>query len=372
MTPATGAPPVSVVIPTFNRADLVTEAVDSVLAQTLPGVEIIVVDDGSEDDTLKRLARYGNRVTCLQTAHGGPAHARNAGMRHARGRYIAFLDSDDRYDPWKLALQAAVLDRHPEVGLVCTEFSAFDARGPIERRHLRAHASGFRGIREGYGPAFGRGRPLDDEGLVAVLEGAPIDGARLYIAPLFDAYLTRTIVFTNSIVFRRALLDEVGYQDEHLWLFEELDFALRRCRHHVAAFVDVPTYWLRYHEGQLSDRAGASGKYTWIRKQQMLLRVFTTHAHADEAYFRAHEARLNHHLSELCRAVAVPLLLYPGGSAATRRRYARRARRYLARAAEAGHPHTLLQGLSYCPGPVRRLALSVIGRLRRFRRGRSA
>ena len=109
---------VSVIIPTYNRGSLITEAVESVLGQPALRVEVIVVDDGSNDDTLERLARYRDRIIIVQTNHGGAPHARNAGIKVARGRYVAFLDSDDRYLPHKLALQVAVLDRFPDVGLV--------------------------------------------------------------------------------------------------------------------------------------------------------------------------------------------------------------------------------------------------------------
>ncbi|MBX3703129.1 MAG: glycosyltransferase family 2 protein, partial [Steroidobacteraceae bacterium] len=90
---------VSVVIPTYNRAAYIRQAIDSVLQQTMTDFEIIVVDDGSTDDTREVVAGYGERIRYLRTANGGPARARNAGMAEARGQYIAWLDSDDTYHP---------------------------------------------------------------------------------------------------------------------------------------------------------------------------------------------------------------------------------------------------------------------------------
>lgn len=94
---------VSVIIPTYNRAHCVGEAIDSVLAQVPPADEVIVVDDGSTDDTAEVLAAYGDRITVLHQQNAGAAAARNTGIRHATGEWVAFLDSDDLWRPGRLA-----------------------------------------------------------------------------------------------------------------------------------------------------------------------------------------------------------------------------------------------------------------------------
>ena len=97
-------PTVSVVIPTYNRADLLSSAIDSVLAQSCPASEILVVDDGSTDTTAQVVMGYGHPVQYLQLPHTGlPAATRNAGIRAATGDLLAFLDSDDLFLPDKLA-----------------------------------------------------------------------------------------------------------------------------------------------------------------------------------------------------------------------------------------------------------------------------
>jgi glycosyltransferase involved in cell wall biosynthesis len=115
------APLVSVVIPTYNYGRFVTEAVDSALAQTYSPVEVIVVDDGSTDDTRERLAAYGERVRYIFQKNEGLSAARNAGMSAARGELIALLDSDDGFHPRKLEYQVRYLSEHPHVGLVGTD-----------------------------------------------------------------------------------------------------------------------------------------------------------------------------------------------------------------------------------------------------------
>src|SRR5262249_22028635 len=112
-------PAVSVVLPTYNRAHLLEPSVESVRAQTGVDFEIIVVDDGSTDDTLARLARIDDpRLRVVTIAHGGVAAARNAGVAAARGDVVAFHDSDDVALPGRLARPAAVLHDRPELGLV--------------------------------------------------------------------------------------------------------------------------------------------------------------------------------------------------------------------------------------------------------------
>lgn len=99
----------SVIIPTFNRAALLGDALQSVFAQRFSDFEVIVVDDGSRDDTETVLARYGGRLTVVRQANGGPGAARNAGAAVANGRYLAFLDSDDLWFPWTLDVYASVV-----------------------------------------------------------------------------------------------------------------------------------------------------------------------------------------------------------------------------------------------------------------------
>jgi len=118
---------VSVIIPTHNFGQYIEEAVDSVLQQEVKDLEVIVVDDGSTDDTAERLARIADpRLKVARLAKVGVGAARNHGLNLARGRYIAFLDSDDRWRPNKLARQLAILESEPTVGFVFTNFVRFD------------------------------------------------------------------------------------------------------------------------------------------------------------------------------------------------------------------------------------------------------
>ena len=110
-------PKISVIIPIYNSAAWLPQAIDSVLNQTYRDYEIIIVDDGSHDNTLEVIQRYQAKVRWIGQSNRGPAAARNTGIKIAQGQYLVFLDADDVLQADKLALQAAFLDQHPECQL---------------------------------------------------------------------------------------------------------------------------------------------------------------------------------------------------------------------------------------------------------------
>ena len=133
MTTADCVPTVSVIIPTYNMAKYVTEAIDSVLAQTVGDIEVVVVDDGSRDNTADVMASYASdrRVRYIRKPNGGEASARNRGLREARGPLIAFLDADDVWFPTKLERQIALLDNWDEPAVVYTARNWIDEHGNV-------------------------------------------------------------------------------------------------------------------------------------------------------------------------------------------------------------------------------------------------
>lgn len=120
---------ISVIIPAYNYARYLGEAIDSVFAQTYPALEIVVVDDGSADDTSEVLAGYGDRIRAIRQQNQGVSAARNAGISAARGEYVAFLDADDVWHPSKLEAQMARFDADPNLGLVYCGAESFNAEG---------------------------------------------------------------------------------------------------------------------------------------------------------------------------------------------------------------------------------------------------
>ena len=141
-------PTVSVIIPTYNRESLLPRALDSVVAQTFNDWEIVLVDDGSTDGTARVASRYADRLAdrflYLRQENQGSSSARNYGIDASRGRFVAFLDSDDEFLPTKLRRQIELFDRRPELGFVYSDYafvdvdavrceSAFDAKCPLAR-----------------------------------------------------------------------------------------------------------------------------------------------------------------------------------------------------------------------------------------------
>ncbi len=121
---------VSVVIPTYNSSRFITESIQSVLAQTVTDLEVIVVDDGSTDDTQTVLASITDpRVKVLRIQNQGIGAARSAGVEHAQGRFVAFNDADDLWRPQKLEKQLAIMECEPEVGVIFTDFVRFSTEG---------------------------------------------------------------------------------------------------------------------------------------------------------------------------------------------------------------------------------------------------
>jgi glycosyltransferase involved in cell wall biosynthesis len=122
-------PEVSVIIPTYNSAQFLDEALQSVFDQTFKDFEVIVVDDGSTDQTKQVLDKYGDRIRYIFQENGGPAKARNRGIKASSGKYVAFLDADDIWLPLKLKKQVNTFRHRPELAMVFTEHCLFNERG---------------------------------------------------------------------------------------------------------------------------------------------------------------------------------------------------------------------------------------------------
>lgn len=139
-------PRVSIIIPTYNCAQYIVQTIESVFAQAYQDYELIVIDDGSTDNTREVLVPYLDRLIYLYQANQGESVARNVGIQHTRGEYIAFLDSDDWWLPGKLAKQVAALDAHPDVVLTYGYVFVVDNAGNrIAFRGQQQHGDGVQG-----------------------------------------------------------------------------------------------------------------------------------------------------------------------------------------------------------------------------------
>lgn len=355
---------VSIVIPTYNRSRYITDTVDSILNQSFTDYEIIIINDGSTDNTEEVLEPYKNKIKYLKTKNQGIAVARNEGMKLATGEYIAQLDDDDLYYPYKLDLQVTILENHPDIALVYTEFSGFDDESYFDEWHLKTyHSSAYKRGGLSYDKIFNKKIPLENyPAITKALTKYPSEflNKHVYFGNIYDRYLMNTIVFTNSIMFRRSILDKTGLQEQKFGLFHDLEFVLRICKQHAVAFIDIPTYKLRYHPGQISITHGTAGTKNAIKKQRNLLHVTKLYALNDEEYYAAHKENIDTQLAALYRAVAIPLISYKSNNKHKTKYYPRRARAYLNGCKQHHKPQYLLLFLSYLPHIFRRISFKIM------------
>ena len=204
-----GNPLVSVIIPTYNRCALLCETIDNVFEQTYRNFELIVVDDGSTDETLSGLRQYGDRIRVITQANAGAAVARNRGIAVAHGEIIAFQDSDDLWQPTKLERQVALLGKM-DTSVPCCLCNA------VMRFVNRKETTSF---------AISLMRPRHEE------------GAWLNVP---EVLATRFVLFNQTVAIRREVLERVGGFDEDLKYLEDYDLPLRLALEGPWAFIREP------------------------------------------------------------------------------------------------------------------------------------
>lgn len=203
-------PLVSVIIPTYNHGEFIEEAIGSVLAQTYRNLEVLVIDDGSTDQTFETLKRFQGRLRYVFQENQGVSSARNRGIRMAWGDFIAFLDSDDAWLPEKLELQMEILMQNPSVGLVGCGVLFVDSSGGVEKEWI----------------------PKDYAGQEEFLEELRV----------------RNVFFNPSCaVLRRDCFDRVGLFKERLRFGEDWDMWLRVAKTDQTDFVRKPLVKFRRH-----------------------------------------------------------------------------------------------------------------------------
>ncbi len=188
---------ISIVIPTYNRASFLKEAIDSVLSQTYRNFELIVVDDNSTDDTPKLLSSYGEKIKVIKKANKGPSAARNRGIKAAKGGWIAFLDSDDVWKPGKLEKQVQFIKDNPEIKICQTEEIWIRNGKRVNPRKKHEMHSGW----------------------------------------IYEQCLPLCIVSPSSVMIHRGVFEKVGLFDETMLACEDYDLWLRIAPHYPICLV---------------------------------------------------------------------------------------------------------------------------------------
>ena len=217
MTLVDSRPIVTAVIPTYNRGWTLAEAVESVLAQDYPALELIVVDDGSTDDTPSILADYGSRIRVIRQENRGVSAARNRGIADANGEYIAFLDSDDLWRPGKISSQVTFFQSHREARICQTEEIWIRRGRRVNPRLRHKKPSGW----------------------------------------IFTQSLALCLISPSAVMLARALFNDIGFFDETLPACEDYDLWLRvACKYPVYLIEKALTVKRGGHADQLSSAAG--------------------------------------------------------------------------------------------------------------------
>lgn len=185
-------PKISVIIPTYNRVHFLQEAIESVFRQTFQDYEIIVIDDGSSDNTKEMISKLGHKIRYFYQDNRGRSSARNHGIQMARGEYIAFLDSDDVFLPEKNAIQVKALDDNPEYGIVYSHALTMDEKGNPLGMSWQGNLSGW-------------------------------------IYPM-NLFIKNCLITTPTVMVRANVLKHIGGFDENMHMCEDLDLWRRIAR----------------------------------------------------------------------------------------------------------------------------------------------
>ena len=209
---------VSVIIPTFNSGERIADTLSSVFSQDMTDLEVIVVDDGSTDGTPERVSGLDERIRLVRQTNQGVAAARNAGLEHAKGRFIAFLDHDDIWHPQKLSAQLNALMGHPEAGCVISHYKRWD------------------------------------DTLVPEFDNPKLDGS--FLDSSFQGWVYHLLVLDNELLgtalFRREVIEAVGAFDGSLPPSDDWDYLIRASR--LSRFIKLAqvTTLYRIHRQQTS------------------------------------------------------------------------------------------------------------------------
>ena len=224
------SPQISVVIPCFNAERYIGAALRSVLAQSLRPAEVIVVDDGSSDGSADLVRNQFPGVTLLCQANQGVAAARNHGVEHASGDWVAFVDADDAWLPGKLAAQCALLQAHPEARMAYTAWQVWLSTEPEPSPQLLAQLAACADDTERWAGASGW---------------------------IYPELLLDCVVWTSTVVAQRSLLRELGGFDPALRIGEDYDLWLRASRVTPILRVPRPGALYRLHTASITKGAPA-------------------------------------------------------------------------------------------------------------------
>ncbi len=242
----TDAASVTAIIPTYNRAQYIEEALSSILGQTFPPVQVIVVDDGSTDNTREVVAGFGSRAEYLAKSNGGKSSALNVGLGHAAGEFIWIFDDDDIAEPDVLERLLGALQNHPECGFAYGGYDLFTT---------------------------------DEAGRMS---HTPVSFPSVNPPSLYLALMERSFILQQGLLVRKSCYDETGGFDETLIRSQDLDMILRLTRRYSGIKIDGIAFHLRQHRGVRGSKTSlvAAKRVVdgWVKSDRKIIgQIYATH-----------------------------------------------------------------------------------------------
>jgi glycosyltransferase involved in cell wall biosynthesis len=244
-------PLVSIIIPAFNAEKTITDTIRSVLDQTYKNVELIVIDDGSTDDTSAIIKFYGEQLRYVYKKNGGLASARNLGHQVASGEFIAWLDADDICHKDRITIQVSCLCANPEAILICSEFCAFDEKGIINYCHGRKYYSAVEKS-GGYENLYSERKEVESTQFCFTPNFLK-DKVILFKGMVHERLLFGNFIHPPTVMIRRSAIDQVGDLDTTIPTAEDYEYFLRLSKLGSVMFIAAPLLNYRCHPNQSSN-----------------------------------------------------------------------------------------------------------------------
>lgn len=274
---------VSVIIPTYNRAELVQKTIDSALSQSYTDREIIVIDDGSTDDTEQQLQRYGEEIAYIRQDNRGLNAARNRALEVATGEYIALLDSDDLWLDFKLQLETEILDEYQDAGFVFSDFFILKPDGQRKPHGLHTWYAEPPNWREMYSSSVAFSAKFD---YTSTALGNP--AVDLYFGDIYHASIFAPRVLPSASLFRRSMVEGFLRFNEHDSTCGDWEFFANLSNRHGAIFIDLETALNRSHEDAVR-LTRVDPKIQLSRRIAMVDRVWS----ANHGYYSEHRKEID-------------------------------------------------------------------------------
>ena len=293
------APLVSIVIPSFNNADFLPECVRSCLAQSYNNIEIIVIDDGSTDNTIEVLKPFKNQIVYHYQKNTGLAGARNTGHDLSRGKYIAWLDADDVAHPDRIMLQAFYMEKHEDTVLVCSNFSAFDEMGKNYDEYATQYYSQLQGT-GGVGEILPEIEKIDFKNYYGV-------DCKIPLVNVFSGDGRHKLIWGNfihppTVMIDRTACRKSGKLKKGIPTQEDWEFFFRISKYGKIAWIDYPLIRYRIHSQQMSSSSNA------VINAKGIVLVFEDMLKKEKDYSKDNERMVRIKLGEFCAGAAYILI----------------------------------------------------------------